>query len=328
MRVFVTGGTGLVGSHTIERLRRRGHDVVAMVRDGRGARVVEALGATAARGRVEEAGGWAPAGEADAIVHAAALVTAPARWPTYQQTNVEGTRNAVRAARDANVRIVHISSVAIYGRQPVAPAGIPVTEDGPFAEIAESDFYARAKREAEDALWEMARARGLNAVALRPCVIYGERDRQFIPRLLRGLRFGFAPIIGPGTNRLATVYVGNVVDAIESAIDHPDVSGPFNVANDGGLTQLELYDVVEEALGRRLRRIHVSERAALRLIRAAARTHAFLRPGRYGVAQVTSGGFLARENPFTSDRARRTLGWRPSTPSREALLRTVRWFMR
>ncbi|MCK5713728.1 MAG: SDR family NAD(P)-dependent oxidoreductase, partial [Hyphomicrobiaceae bacterium] len=117
MRVLVTGGTGLVGSHVVERLVRRGDSVVALVRSSEGRALVERLGAESALGAVEDAASWAQLGEVDAVVHAAAIVAESVPWERYHAVNVLGTRHAVDAAARSGARLVHISSIAVYGRR-------------------------------------------------------------------------------------------------------------------------------------------------------------------------------------------------------------------
>jgi nucleoside-diphosphate-sugar epimerase len=157
-------------------------------------------------------------------------------------------------------------------------------------------------------------------------VIYGERERLFMARLLRILRFGVAPLVGPGDNRLAMVYVGNVIDAIGSALERPETSGPFNTANDGGITQCEFYKIIEEETGYRIRMVRVPVAAAAAFGTAWHLAARLWRPGRYTGLGSSSARFLARENPYSSHRAESELGWTPSIPPREALRRTVRWF--
>lgn len=339
MNVFLTGGSGLVGSHAIERLTALGHRVTALVRSAEGAALVEPLGAMAVRGAVEDPAAWRLAGDAEAIVHAAALVTAVAGWPEYRRVNVGGTRLAVETATRTGARLIHLSSVAVYGRGATLGRDGPVSEDGPYGPIPETDYYALSKRESEDVLWaasaesptasatpDAANVAPARPIALRPCVIYGERDRQFMPRVLRALRLGVAPVIGHGENRLAVVYAGNVVEAVVAALAHPRVSGPFNVTNDGGITQREFYELVGAAMGRRLLPLHVPEPLALAAVRAVSTAWAIARPSKYGWGRVTSGRFLSRDNPFTSARAQRELEWRPATPPQDAVVRTVRWF--
>ncbi len=298
-----------------------------MTRSAAGDRLVEGLGAEAVRGRVEDRASWEAAGGSHVIIHAAALVTATTTWDVYRQVNVNGTRYAVERAAALGARLVHMSSVAVYGRQPRSDDRNRVTEDVDFAPIAEADCYARSKREAEAVLWETADRLGVSAVAIRPCVIYGERERLFMSRLLAVLRYGIAPLVGSGENQLAMVYVGNVIDAVVKALERPDVTGPFNTTNDGGITQREFYEIVGEETGRRIRMVQVPLGAAVVAGKAWHLASHLRHPGRYTGLGSSSGRFMARENPYSSGRAERELGWTPSTAPHEALRRTVRWFV-
>src|SRR5213083_2816088 len=198
-----------------------------------GSHVVEALAArgepvralvrSASRAAVLRLGAEAVAGD----------VTDPAAW--------QAAARGVRA-------IVHAGS-----------AGYPATperrdEDFPFQAIAAPDFYARSKRMAEDVVREAATHRDLEVAALRPTVIYGERDRLFTPRVLRAARLRFVPRIGPGTNRLSCVYAGNVASAALAALDAPPQGfRAYNVTSDGppALSQREFFAAFAAALGRR-----------------------------------------------------------------------------
>jgi len=325
MTVFVTGGSGLVGSHVVQQLAKRGARVRALVRDDPGARLVADLGAEPVHGSVEDPESWALASGASAIVHAAAHVVKAADWAEYERVNVQGTRLAADAAAELGARLVHISSVAVYGRSPANSSGVKTAEDAPFGPIAETDFYARSKRMAEEVLWRRVEERGISAVALRPCVLYGERERIFIRRLLRLLRFGLIPLTGPGENRLAVVYAGNVADAVCRAIERPDVQGPFNVTNDGTITQREFFEIAAKALGKRVRFVRVPPAMMTGATRLVSQTLRILRPGKYGGIGSSGGRFMARENPYTSERATSELGWDPPFDAREAWERSVKW---
>jgi nucleoside-diphosphate-sugar epimerase len=327
MNIFITGGTGLVGSHAITRFAPQGHDVRALVRSADGARMVEALGASAVQGCVENADDWASADDADLIIHAAALVVASTSWDRYAAVNVEGTRHAVAVAAAAGARLIYVSSIAVYGLRPDAHAPGGIDETFPFAPIAPADYYARSKREAEEVLWQEAERLGVSAVALRPCLIYGERERLFMQRLLHILRLGVAPIVGPGHNRLGMVYAGNVVDAIECAVARPHVTGAFNTTNDGGFTQREFYATIARGMKRGIRQVRVPTALVLGVGRLWYLAYKLTHPGQYMGVGSSSGRFMARENPYTSIKAERELGWVPQTPPDVALQRSVEWFL-
>ena len=206
MTVLVTGASGLVGSHVVEALVARGETVRALVRPASRAAALR-LGAEAVAGDVTDPAVWQRAAHGvRTIVHAAAIVQRRASWERYVAVNVEGTRLAAAAARATRVRLVHISSVAVYG----GSAAYPSTperrdEDFPFQPIATPDYYARSKRMAEDVVREATTHQDLDVAALRPNVIYGERDRLCTPRVIGAARLPFVPQIGPGTNRLSCV---------------------------------------------------------------------------------------------------------------------------
>lgn len=324
MTVLVTGGGGLVGSHVIEALQARGERVRALVRRG------SVGGAEAVTGDVTDPDAWrraAEGGGVQGIVHAAALVVPREPFAEFERVNVGGTRLAIEAARAAGARLVHVSSVAVYGRTAAYAAGRgAVAEDFPFQPIPEHDFYARTKRMAEELVRDEAARGGLSAAAIRPNVIYGERDRVFTPRVIRAVRMGVVPQVGPGTNHLSCVYAGNVASAIVAALD-ADVPGfrAYNITEDAPpeLTEREFIAAFAEALGVRLRRIPIPVVAARLGVKLWTRWLRWRWPERYAGLGGAAVGFLIGENAYVAERARRELGWTPPFDARAAIRRTV-----
>ena len=319
MTVVVTGGSGLLGSHVIEVLRARDVPVRALVRSG-AAPVVRDLGAEPVVGDVADPATWsrATAGGIAGIVHAAAVVDQEAGAAAYG-VNVSGTRCAIDAARTAGVRLVHVSSVSVYGGSAdYSPAPERRTEDFPFRPLALRDGYARSKREAEELVRQAAETGALTAIAIRPNVIYGERDRLFTPRLVRAMRAPIVPVIGTGANHLSCVYAGNVAQAIVAALDAPCAGfRAFNVTDDATplLTMREFLGAIAEACGVRARFIHLpvgAARFAIALWTGPTLARAAL-------------AFITGENPHSSERARAELAWTPAVSTREGIGRAVRW---
>jgi nucleoside-diphosphate-sugar epimerase len=333
VRIFVTGGNGLVGRHTIRQLRARGDEVLALARSDEAARALDALGASVHRGNLGDAAALERGVAAcDATVHAAAMVMDRAGWDAYRAGNVAPTEAIATAAAHHGKRLVHISSVAVYGRRNTYAGGPgSVTEDfgldhPPFP----GDHYARSKREAELALWRVADTTGLKAAALRPCVIYGEGDRQFSPRVAWALRIGggFAPLPGGGASTLSVVYAGNVAAAVLAALDRPAATGPFLITNDGAITLRGFLESFASGLGVRLNPVKVPAGLAWTGACALDGVVRLVRP--WGPMTMVKGAvqFLSSDNPYTSERAERVLGWRPIVPPVEAVERTGRAFRR
>ena len=325
MTVLVTGGGGLVGSHVIDALRARGRPVRAVVRRG------AVAGVESITGDVTDPETWRRAAAGvTGIVHAAALVAPRAPFAEFERVNVGGTRLAVAAARAVGARLVHVSSVAVYGRSAAFAAGRgAVTEDFPFHPIPERDFYARTKRLAEEVVREAADRDGLSAAAIRPNVIYGERDRLFTPRLIRAVRLAFVPQVGPGRNHLSCVYAGNVAAAIVAALD-ASIPGfrAYNVTSDAApeLTQRDFIAAFARELGVKLRRVPVPIWVARLGVKAWTRWLRLRHPERYGGLGGAAVGFLIGENPYSAARAQRVLGWTAPWSPAAAIRRTVAWF--
>lgn len=320
MTVLVTGGSGLVGSHVIEALVAGGIPVRALVRE-RAAPSVAALGAEPCPGDVADPAAWSRAttGGITGIVHAAAVVDQEARATAYA-VNVTGTECAVAAARATGARLVHISSVSVYGGSAdYSPQLERRNEDFALRPIRASDGYARSKREAELVVRRSAEAGHITAIAIRPNVIYGERDRLFTPRMIRAIRSPLVPVIGHGTNHLSCVYAGNVAQAVVLALRVPGAGfRAYNVATDAAplLTMRELLEAIAAACEIRPRFV--------RLPVGVARFAIALWSGpRLARAAL---GFVTGENPWDSDRARRELGWTPAVSTRDGIGRAVRWW--
>jgi 2-alkyl-3-oxoalkanoate reductase len=333
VRVFLTGGTGLVGRHVIAQLRARGDTVSALARSEAAARILATLGAEVLRGHLSDAAVLERGVTgSDATVHAAAIVLGGADWSAYQAANVAPTETLAAIAGRARAPLVHLSSVAVYGRRNTYAGGRnSVTEDfGLDQPVFPGDHYARSKREAEQVLWRSAEATGLRAVALRPCVIYGEGDRQFSPRVAAALRLGrgMAPLLGRGDNLLSVVYAGNVAAAVLAALDHPEASGPYLVANDGGITLRGFLERFAAGLGVTPHLVPVPAGLAWHAARAVDAALRLVRPHVPLSTLKTAVQFLAHENPYCSDRAARELGWRPLVPPALAVERTGRAFRR
>jgi nucleoside-diphosphate-sugar epimerase len=329
VKVFMTGGTGLVGRHVLAALVERGDEVTALARSDEAAAALTRAGARPLLGHLGDRKALeAGTGRAEVVIHAAAAILDRRPWDHYRATNVVATETVARMAAASGCRMIHLSSVAVYGRRTVYDGGgESVTEEfGLDRPMFPGDHYARSKREAEQALWRVAGETGLRALAFRPCVLYGEGDRTFSNRVARALARGWAPLVGDGRNPMSVVYAGNVAAAIAAALDRPEATGPFNVANDGRLTQREFVEAFARGLGVRLRLLRVPRPLAwngARLLDALVRA---ARPGARMSTLKTAVQFLAGSNPYDSTRAARELGWIPPVEPREAVERTGRWF--
>ena len=166
MRVFVTGATGFIGSHTAECLARAGHELICLVRGTSNTGRLKQLGATLTLGDVTDKGslleGMSGCDWAVNIAGAYSFWLPSKR--TYADVNVGGTRNVMECALETGVsKVVHVSTVAIYGK----PAGCPFEEDSDPGPVRFSE-YAQTKYEGDLIAWELCKTKGLPLVMVYP----------------------------------------------------------------------------------------------------------------------------------------------------------------
>ncbi len=325
---LVTGATGLVGSHIVERLQRDGWLVRALVRDRSRADWLVSRRVELVDGDTREASAFVRSARGvDVVFHCAAAITPSGGWEAYRAPNIDGTRNAVNAASSAGARLLHLSSVAVYGPEGrfALSKDAGLQELQPLRPIPDAAWYARSKRESEELVMAAHREGRVWATAVRPCVIYGPRDRQFIPRVARALHLPIVPRIGPGTTTMSIVHARSVADVAVRAVTSEIAAGrAYNVTNDPPITVNEFYAAAEEGLGVRARWLPLPGaplQAAMGALGAALRA---LRVPGASMLNARSLDFLLADNPFSSERARIELGWTSAVQPREAIAEAFR----
>lgn len=243
---FVTGATGCIGSALTFRLAIEGWQVVTLVRDRARASFLNQLpnielveGELADSEKLASAmSGCQTVFHLAAKVHAATGTTAT----EFERDNVVGARNVVAAAIENRVeRFVQFSTVAVYGESNdlLDETSLPTpTTD-----------YGRSKLEAE----RIALSAGeLKTTVLRLPVVYGERDRGNVARLIGAIRRNRYLIVGDGQNLKSMVAVENVVDAaLLVADDRRAIGQTFIVTDERPYSQLEIAATIAELLGKR-----------------------------------------------------------------------------
>ncbi|MFO0973636.1 MAG: NAD-dependent epimerase/dehydratase family protein [Phycisphaerae bacterium] len=323
---LVTGATGLLGSHIVEQLRRRGRPVRVLVRRGSDTRWLATQGVEIAHGDLTDAAALAAAcAGASCVYHAAARVGDWGPWAEFQQITIDGSRKLFDAIERARVpRLVHVSSISVYGH--VNGEGREFDETAPLGQnLYRWSYYTRAKVAVERLLWE--RKKQIAFSIIRPSWLYGPRDRATVARMVNLVSCGKAKLLGDGANRLNMVYAGNVAEACILAADNPRaVHEAYNACNDGIITQRRYYELVAQALGCPpvTRRVPygVAYRAAF-LMECFGHLFRTRKPPmvtRYSV------WLMGRRAYFLADKARRDLGWNSTIGYEEGIPLTIRWY--
>ena len=168
MTTLVTGATGFLGSAVARALLDAGHAVRVLTRQGADTRNIDGLDVERAIGDLNDRASLERAAKGcDTLFHVAAdyrlWIPDP---PAIYRTNVEGSRDLLRAAAAAGAtRIVYTSSVATLG---LNADHSPADEETPVTEAAMIGHYKRSKYLAEEAVRALARDEGVPAVIVNP----------------------------------------------------------------------------------------------------------------------------------------------------------------
>lgn len=327
---LVTGATGLVGSHIAELLLEKGWTVRALVRSATSASDL-LPGIDAVTGDVlDEASFRRAATGCHVVFHAAANIIVPGGWDAYRVTNIEGTRNAIAAAEGAKARLLQVSSVAVYGpssRYDAARLGKKTDERTELAPLSERAFYARSKRESEAMVMAAHRQGRIWASAVRPAVVYGRRDRQFVPRMAKLVGRVPIPMINGGRSIFGVVHATNVAQgAVLAATSDRAGGNAYNLANDFDVSVREFFELAGRGLGRRPLLIPMPLWFARGGLKVAKSTAKLLTGGRFSLMSGSVIDFLAEDNPFSSERAKRELGWSPTVRPEVGVVEAFRWY--
>lgn len=325
-RALITGATGMLGSHIASRLVADGVSVRGLARKTSQADSLRRLGLEPCEGDLLDGGSIERAArDCDVVFHAAAAIGSDADAREFEGANVAGTIHAILAASRADARLVHVSSTAVFG---AARYHERLTdEDHPLPRLPDSDAYGRSKQAAEREVLEAAGTGRVWATVVRPPVMYGRGDRQFVPRVAPVLSRGVFPLIGGGRTTLPLVHADAVADGALRAARFEGASGRvYHLTSDFAVSVAALVRHAGEGLGRAIfaPRLPVVVGRACFILFAAALHGA----GRSDLARHAPGTFrmLTRDNPFSSERARRELGWTPRLRPEEGIRDAFRWW--
>lgn len=248
---LVTGGTGFIGSHLLEKLSALGEPVRCLLRPRAVPRTLPA-GVEAAPGDLTTGQGLDSALDGvDTVIHLAG-VTKALHAREYTAGNPEATRTLLRALEGRNARLVHVSSLAAIGP---SLNGKPVLEDDAPHPVS---TYGRSKLEAEVLVRRMAPG----AVIVRPPAVYGPRDTDVF-QLLKSISKGMAVEIAGGERWVSFIFVRDLVEGILRAARSPRAPGrAYFLAHSKPVTWTELRQAAAAIMGRRPRVIRVPVSAA------------------------------------------------------------------
>lgn len=321
MLCLVTGGTGFVGGHVAETLCQHGHQVRTIARSGSDTTLLKQWGVEIIEGDLTDPAVVQKAcQQVECVIHCAAKVGEWGPIEEYRKVNVDALRHLLEAVRDKPLhRFVLVSSLGVYQ----ARDHFGTDETAPLPE-RHIDSYTQTKVEADLLAQEFAKQHSLPLVILRPGFVYGPRDRTVMPRILKNLRFRLVTYFGSRKKVINQVYVGNVVEAVLLAMTEPKAVGQVYNIRDGRLvTKKEFFETIAE-LAELPKPLVTYPMWFARLLCGTFETLGKT----FGFAPLLNGArlkFMGLNLDYSIEKARRELGYNPSTDFEEGIRKTIDW---
>ncbi|HWP44374.1 MAG TPA: NAD-dependent epimerase/dehydratase family protein [Blastocatellia bacterium] len=321
-KVLVTGGTGFVGSHLVDRLVERGRAVRCLVRRTSNLRYLKHPQVEITYGGLDSSTDWDSAlADVDTIYHVAGLTFARRR-EDYFAVNHRGTEAILAAAikhRAQVKRFVLISSLAAIGP---GRDGKPVDEDTPAYPITP---YGQSKLMGEEAL----RTAGdlLAWTIVRPPAVYGPRDYALF-ELFKSIARGIAPTIGRHDKLVSLVHARDLADGIILAGESSASAGrTYFISSEEAYSLKAVIELLSAVFSRKVRTLAIPQAVAYGAAVVAEAAAAFAKKppviNRDKVKDLAQACWAC-----SIERARRELGYGPRVPLEEGLRETVDWYRR
>lgn len=318
MNVFVTGGTGFIGSHVVDSLidNDQANKVKCLVRneekwlEGKSYQKID--GDLHSIQTIEKA-----LEDVDVIIHLAAIVKAPTQ-KEFDHSNVDATEHLVRLANRSGVKkMVVLSSLSASGPS----NGTPLTEKDPMKPIS---MYGKSKKKMEEMIHKVADP-DLSLTILRPPAVYGPRENQIFT-LFKMMSFGVAPLIGDGDKpEFSIIYVKDLVQAIYKAMIQKEKGVHTYFVSGIETTNLKkVNNIVQTVLGKKSISIHVKPKWVKKIAGLVETTSTFF--GSYPVVNREKADEIVLEWICDHQKAKKELNYQPQYSLEEGISRTLRWY--
>jgi len=322
MKTFITGANGFVGSAVLRQLLNEGHEIKALIRPGSNRRNLEGLPVELCEGDLANPDSLAHAMTGcDLLFHVAADYRLWIPDPdSMYRVNVEGTRNLLIHAFNAGVKkAVYTSSVAALG---LNEQGGAANEDTPVTPDRIIGHYKRSKYLAEQEVLRMVRDEQFHIVIVNPSTPVGPRDIKPTPtgRIIVDTLNGKIPAyVDTGLN---IVHVDDVAHGHILALEH-GLPGERYILGGDNMTLKAILEEICTIAGLRPPRIKLPHNVIIPIAWLAERLAGVT--GKEPIATVDSVRMAKKNMFFSSDKARKILGYMPR-PGREGIADAIRWF--
>lgn len=249
MRVFITGGTGFIGTYLVKRLLQTEHNLLCLARETSNIQFLKDSGIDILTGDVTDKPSLQKGMEGcDCVVH---LASSFVFWVpdnrVFNDVNVEGTRNIMESALEKGVsKVVYVSTAAVYGNS----EGL-ITEKTPVGNKRASK-YVRTKYEGDLIAWDLCEKKNLPLVVIYPSAVIGANDPKAAGQYIKNFAQGRMPAQVLTNFYFAFVHVKDVAEAIVRAMEKEDNIGEKYIVSAENYTWGEFNQMIRDISGTKL----------------------------------------------------------------------------
>jgi len=258
MKALVTGGTGFVGSHLIDRLIARGYEVRAIVRPTSNLQWITHPPVELFHSSLLEADKLQTAmQDVDVVFHVAGSLIEK-NWDGFYKANVKPVELLLEAAARREGKLKRFVLVSSTGAAGPSPDGHPLREHELEHPVS---AYGRSKLEGEKVAQRYFDK--LPVTIVRPSAVYGPRDPNVL-KMFQHVRGGVTPLLGRAEQYTSMVHAEELADGMILAAENDAANGQtFFLASERAYSRTELLDTVGDIVGRRSFRPILPKRPAL-----------------------------------------------------------------
>ncbi|MCA2692843.1 MULTISPECIES: NAD-dependent epimerase/dehydratase family protein, partial [unclassified Microcystis] len=229
--VLVTGSTGFIGSHLLPTLHQHNYQITAAIRQKFEFPATLSIKAIQV-GEIDDITDWQEALLGiDTVIHLAGRAhilheTISNPEAEFIRVNTKGTINLVKQSLKAGVKhFIFVSSIHAMAAESddILNENSPCHPDSP---------YGRSKLQAEQALIQLAKDSDMTWTIIRPTLVYGPGNPGNMERLMKLIKRGLPLPFGAIKNHRSFVFVGNLVAAIITCLDHPNAANQIFLISD------------------------------------------------------------------------------------------------
>ncbi len=314
MDVLVTGATGFIGKHLVERLKKENYRIYYLIRKKSVGRIKELCDLNIISGDITDKKSLRKNFKSfDVVFHLAGAFGKLMRREDYFKVNVLGVKNILEVSAEKNVgKFIHYSACGVYGCSEKV-----IDESFPYNP---TNAYEESKAEGEKIAISFMNK--LPIVILQPAVVFGPGDNYNIFKLFKGIKEGKFVFIGNGENKLHFVYIKNLIDASILALKNKKAIGErFLIADEKPIKVKELVEVIANELNVKTPKLKIPKEIALLIAFMIELKSKLLKDN----PLITRDGvkFLSSNHEYNISKAKRILGYRPKYTTVEGIKETL-----